>query len=94
MQIIIKIVLAILLFLCLTDLPYGYFQLIRLVSLFSFSILAYQSNLKRNQTEMVIYIGLAVLFQPLFKISLGRELWNIVDIIVGIGLLISIKKNP
>jgi len=30
---------------------------------------------------------LALLFQPFFKISLGRTLWNIVDVIVGIGLL-------
>ena len=30
------------------------------------------------------------------QISLGRELWNIVDVIVGVGLIVSIfagKKN-
>jgi hypothetical protein len=42
---------------------------------------------------MIIYITLAVLFQPLFKIVLGRALWNIVDVIVGIGLLVSIFAN-
>jgi hypothetical protein len=39
---------------------------------------------------MIVYIALAVLFQPLFKIALGRTLWNIIDVIVGIGLLGSI----
>jgi len=39
--------------------------------------------------ELIIYVGLALLFQPFFKISLGIELWNIVDVIVGIGLVIS-----
>lgn len=34
------------------------------------------------------------LFQPFLKISLGRELWNIVDVIFGILLLISILKEP
>jgi len=37
---------------------------------------------------------LALLFQPFFKISLGRELWNVVDVIVGIGLLISAFRKP
>jgi len=39
---------------------------------------------------MIVYIVLAVLFQPLFKIALGRELWNVVDILVGAGLILSI----
>ena len=45
---------------------------------------------------MIIYIGLALLFQPFFKIALGREIWNIVDVVVGIGLLVSVfwKKKP
>jgi hypothetical protein len=33
---------------------------------------------------MIIYGGLALLFQPFFKIALGREMWNIVDVVVGI----------
>jgi hypothetical protein len=33
---------------------------------------------------------LAVLFQPFIKISLGRELWNIVDVSVAVALLISL----
>jgi len=32
---------------------------------------------------------LAILFQPLLKIALGREGWNVVDVIVGVGLLVS-----
>ena len=39
---------------------------------------------------MIIYGGLALLFQPFFKIALGREVWNIVDVIVGIGLIASL----
>ncbi len=39
---------------------------------------------------MIIYIGLAILFQPLMKISLGRQTWNIVDVIVGTALIASL----
>jgi hypothetical protein len=91
---VIKIVLAILFFLCLADMPYGFYQFVRFVGLIGFAILAYQAYEKGRQTEMIIYGGLALLFQPFFKVALGREMWNIVDVIVGLGLLISIFKKP
>jgi hypothetical protein len=90
----IKIVLAILFFLCLADMPYGFYQLVRFAGLIGFAILAYQANQYGRQTEMVIYCGLALLFQPFFKIALGRQMWNIVDVIVGLGLLASIFLRP
>lgn len=90
----IKIVLAVLLFACLLDMPYGFFQLVRFVALVAFGVLAYQAHQQGKQTEMIVFGALALLFQPFFKISLGRELWNIVDVIVGIGLLISVFRRP
>jgi hypothetical protein len=86
----IKILLAILFFLCLADMPYGYYQFVRFAGLIGFAILAYQANEQGRQTEMIIYGSLALLFQPFFKIALGREMWNIVDVIVGVGLIVSI----
>ena len=93
MEKIIKIGLAVLMFGCLLDMPYGYYQLVRFIALISFAVLAYQASQQSRQTEMFIYGALALLFQPFVKIALGRELWNIVDVIVGIGLLINIAKN-
>ncbi len=90
----IKVILSILFFICLADMPYGYYQFVRFAGLIGFVILAYQANQQGRQTEMIIYGGLALLFQPFFKIALGRQMWNIVDIIVGIGLLISIFIKP
>ena len=83
----IKIILAILFFLCLADMPYGFYQFVRFAGLVGFAILAYQANEQSRQTEMIIYGGLALLFQPFFKITLGRTLWNIVDVFVRLGLL-------
>jgi len=91
---VIKIVLAILLFICLADMPYGYYQFVRFAGLVGFTILAYKAHEQGSQTEMIIYGGLALLFQPFFKIALGRQIWNIVDIVVGIGLIISIFMKP
>lgn len=91
---IIKVVLAGLFFLCLLDMPYGFYQFVRFAGLFGFVILAYQVNEQGKQVEMIIYGALAILFQPFFKIALGREIWNIVDVIVGIGLILSIWISP
>jgi hypothetical protein len=84
-----KIILAILLLLCLLDMPYGYYQFVRFVSMAGLAYLAYSANEQHHKNEMFIYIALALLFQPFFKIALGRTIWNIVDIITAIGLLIS-----
>jgi hypothetical protein len=66
--------------------PYGYYQFVRFAGLGWLCNFAYQAKQGR-QTEMIIYGGLALLFQPFFKISLGRELWNVIDVVVGLGLL-------
>jgi hypothetical protein len=90
---IIKIALAILLLLCLLDMPYGFYQLVRFVALIGFGILAYKANGHNNNTAMIVYGALALLFQPFIKIALGRELWNFVDVVVGIGLLLTLVLN-
>ena len=87
---IIKIGLAILLFLCLWKMPYGYYQMVRVVSMIGFGILALSA---KEDKERWIYIVLCLLFQPFIKVALGRVLWNIVDVMVAIGLLISIKSD-
>ena len=87
----IKIGLAILLFLCLLDMPYGFYQLVRFIGLIGFGYLAFKAYQNEQTSEAIIYMVLALLFQPLFKIALGRILWNIIDVIVGIGLLVSLS---
>ena len=92
MQSISKLLLSILLLLCLADMPYGYYQFVRFISAIAFVYFAYED--KTNGGKLfVVYIVLAVLFQPFIKFTLGRVLWNIVDVIVAIGLLISLFRN-
>jgi hypothetical protein len=89
MEKIVKIGLAVLLFICLFDMPYGYYQFVRVAATLVFVLFAIQSyNLKSN-AMILIYVILAILFQPFEKIALGREVWNILDVIVGVGLLLT-----
>ena len=83
----IKIILAILLLLCLLDWPYGYYPFVRFAAMVGFAYLAFNANQKQNSTPAFIYIALALLFQPFFKIALGRVLWNVVDVVVAVGLV-------
>lgn len=93
-QAIIKIILSILFFLCLLQMPYGYFQAVRFIGMLGFILLAYFSSQQNDKIEVIIYIALALLFQPFFKVALGRTIWNIMDVILGIGLIISIFMKP
>jgi hypothetical protein len=103
MEKFIKIVLVILLFLCLLDMPYGFYQFVRLAGFFGFIYLAYNeyenrkemeaighTDLKAKYSSILTFVILAILFQPFFKIALGRDLWTVVDVIVGVGLVVSI----
>ncbi|OBX18702.1 hypothetical protein A9996_19000 [Gelidibacter algens] len=74
--------------------PYGYYQFVRFASLIGFAILAYDANQRGSQIEMIVFGALALLFQPFTKIALGRQIWNIVDIIVGLGLVFSLFIKP
>jgi len=85
---IIYAVMTVLLLLCLLDMPYGFFQLVRFLALVSFGLLAYDAHLKGNNFHFIVNVALAVLFQPLLKISFGREFWNFIDIIVAIWLVV------
>ncbi|NRT16869.1 threonine/homoserine/homoserine lactone efflux protein [Flavobacterium sp. 28A] len=89
----LKITLSILLLSCLLPLPYGYFQFVRFAGMLVFSYLAYRASDKKNKSEVFIYISLAILFQPFIKIALGRTVWNIVDIVVAVVLLLTITTS-
>jgi hypothetical protein len=68
---------------CLSPMPYGYYQLVRVVATAAFAFLAYQ---ERGNGLLWVFVGFALLFQPFEKIALGRTVWNIVDVAVAVFL--------
>ena len=81
-----NILLAVALLICLTPMPYGYYILIRYISTIIFGFKAYGYFHNKQKKLYVITLSLALLFQPFFKIPLGREIWNLIDIVVAIFL--------
>ena len=84
---LIKIFLALMSIVCLFDMPYGYYQLYRFLAMGVFLTLAI--NEKNNENWMIFWGLSALLVQPFFKIPLGREIWNIVDVFWAIILIYS-----
>jgi hypothetical protein len=70
-----ELTLALLFALCLSKMPYSYYEFIRFAALIGFTYLGYKSYQERNKGRVFTYAALAILFQPLFKIYLGRILW-------------------
>lgn len=89
----VQLILAALLLLCLAPMPYGYYQLVRFVSMVVFVVMAYQYYVKKQEIWAVVFGALALLFQPFFKIALGRTMWNIVDVVVAILLIVIWYKD-
>ena len=112
----VYIILSVLLLLCLAPMPYGYYQLVRFITMTVFGVLAWLFYATRNtpglcapeeqkgyikddsttilsKVSMAIVFGaLALLFQPFLIITLGRIVWNVVDVIVA-GMLIIMWLN-
>ncbi len=84
----VYLILAALLLLCLAPMPYGYFQIIRIISMLVFGVMAYRYYQAKKEKLAWVFGILALLFQPFAKIALGRLMWNVVDVIVAIGLVV------
>ncbi|MBK7957610.1 MAG: hypothetical protein IPK03_05530 [Bacteroidetes bacterium] len=89
----IKIILSILFIVCLLKMPYSYYVFVRTMALVGFVLLAYISYTRNEIKSVVAYIFLAILFQPIYKIALGRVLWNIIDVILAIILITTVLMD-
>lgn len=85
--------LAVALIVCLFPMPYGYYTLVRFVAMIIFGCMAFSFYKNENTSLCVIAGSLALLFQPFFKIALGRTMWNVIDVIVAIALVALWYKN-
>jgi len=94
----LKVLLAALLLTCLAKMPYGYYQFVRFAGLVGFSLLAFDSFKSEEQRMAIVYGCLALLFQPFVKVALGRSVWNVVDVVVAIFLMVTVfidrRRNP
>ena len=82
------LILSAILLLCLLPMPYGYYTFVRFVSMVAFGVMAYRYYTQHKMALTITFASLALLFQPFIKIALGRVMWNIVDVIVAVLLIV------
>ena len=93
--IILKIGLIVIFIGCLFNMPYGYFQFVRFFGMVGFVILSifeFRKKLTNNIYQYIWAIS-AILINPFVKIALGRTIWNMVDLVWVIILLISLNNE-
>ena len=83
----VPLYLAAVLLLCLAPMPYGYYTLVRILATVVFCIYAYKCYVAKKEGMTWVFVTLVLLFQPFAKIALGRVIWNVIDVIVAIGLI-------
>lgn len=54
-----------------------------------FGVLAYAAYTRKDNFYLVVWAASAILINPIVKIPIGREIWNVVDVIWAIGLMVS-----
>ncbi len=87
---IAKIILIPLLFLCLFDMPYDYYQFVRILVTIVFGHLAFKANEEKSGNTFY-YLVVVALFQPFLKIPLNSSTWNTIDIVVACYLAYSVR---
>jgi hypothetical protein len=89
--IIARIAAAIMLFLALGRLPYGYYTLLRFVVCGTAAYGAYFASTEQKKPAWAWIFGIiAVLFNPLIPIHLTRDIWAVIDVAVALLLFVSL----
>ena len=89
----VLLIFALALLTCLLPMPYGYFMLIRFAAMIIFGLMALIYYQEQKEGMAIFFGAMAILFQPIIKISLGRTLWNVVDVAMAIVLLVIWYRN-
>lgn len=86
------IILTILmLFGAIAEWPYGYYSILRWITCITSILVAFQAFEKNIDWAKVVFIIIAILFNPLAPIYLSRSTWVALDIVTAIFFIFSIK---
>ena len=90
MRLLIKIVLLVFLIGALQQMPYGYYQLMRVILFTGCTILGYQKLQARQPIYVVIYGIIAIVYLPLIEYGFKRAEWQLINKITIAVIAISI----
>lgn len=82
------IIPALMMLVALGPLPYGYYQLLRLVAFLAAGLIAYGFLRRRREAWTAVFMMVAIVFNPIFPISLARELWAVLNVLSCVTFLV------
>jgi len=78
--------------------PYGYYQLLRLVTCAAAVFIAYQGWAWKRPWATWSFGFVAALFNPIFPVHLSRHLWQVIDVATAaqfiIVMIVLTKSDP
>jgi len=90
LSIIIRVIAGLMLLFAVGDLPYSYYQLLRVaVCGASLFLVWYFIKLKIDWLGWIFIIP-AILFNPIFPIYMDKSTWQILDLVIGVLFLASL----
>ena len=90
---ILSIITAVALLLCLMQMPYGYYTLVRFLTAVTLCLLAHNRFMAGQKELCIVCCAMVLLFQPFFKLHLGRVLWNVMDVATAVFLVVILLRN-
>ncbi len=88
------IVVAVMLFLGIADLPYGYYTILRWVVFIASGVILLCDASEKRVVSSVIFSLIMVMFNPIVPIYLEKETWQVIDALAGgIFAVTLIRKN-
>jgi len=79
------------LFGAIAEWPYGYYTFLKWITCITSILVAFQAFEKNIDWAKVVFIVIAILFNPLAPIYLSRSTWIPIDIITAIFFIFAIK---
>jgi hypothetical protein len=87
----VVIAVAVMLVVGALPMPYGYYTLLRIVACGLFGFLAYDIYIRGGKVLPWVFGFMAVLFNPLIKIHLPKEVWIFIDVVSAAALVATLK---
>jgi len=88
---ITRLLLSVLLLLCILQMPYDYYQIVRYVGMIGLAYLSYYNYTLKNIKYSILFATFALLINPFagLKIHLSKMTWNIIDIIIVVFIILN-----
>ena len=90
----LKYLATALLILAIFHLPYGYYTFLRIIITIIAGVCAYEELERSNKTSFAVFLGIAILFNPIVPVYLSKSVWIPIDLAAAFFFGLSASRSP